>query len=101
MLLTTYLNDVAYDAVTNKAGRFSAGAIIVKQNYAPDSTLAAVTTIYKVAGYNAEAGDWFWVKHLANGTVDMNGMAQGRVAMCIGCHQRMSGNDYVFTGSLK
>jgi hypothetical protein len=99
MLLTTYLNDVAYDAVTNKARRFPVGAIIVKQNYAPDSTLAAVTTMYKVAGYNAEAGDWFWVKHLANGTVDGKGMAQGRVAMCIGCHQRRSDNDYVFTGS--
>lgn len=101
MLLTTYLNDLAYDALTNKAGRFPAGAIIVKVNYAPDSTLAAVTTMYKVAGYNPQAADWFWVKHLADGSVDMNGMAQGRVAMCIGCHGVKQDNDYIYTGSLK
>lgn len=101
MLLTTYLNDVAYDALTNKAGRFSPGAIIVKENYMPDSTLAAVTTMYKVAGYNPEAGNWFWVKHLADGSVDMNGMAQGRVAMCISCHGAKKDNDYIFTGALK
>ncbi len=59
MLLTTYLNDVAYDALTNKAGLFPAGAIITKENYKPDSTLAAVTTMYKVTGYNAEAGNGF------------------------------------------
>ena len=28
-------------------------------DYAPDSTLAATTVIYKVAGYNPEAGNWF------------------------------------------
>lgn len=101
MLLTTYLNDLAYDALTNKAGRFPVGAIIVKENYAPDSTLAALTTMYRVAGYNSQAGDWFWVKHLANGSVDMNGMAQGRVNMCIVCHGAKKDNDYIFTGSLK
>jgi hypothetical protein len=100
MLLTTYLNEVAYDALTNAAGRMPADAIIVKENYMPDGTLAAITTMYKVEGYNAEAGDWHWVKFLADGSIDMDGMAQGKVAMCIGCHTGKADNDYVFTGSL-
>lgn len=100
-LLTTYLNGLAYDALTNKAGRMPAGAIIVKENYAPDSTLAATTVMYKVPGYNPEAGDWYWVKFLADGKVDGNGMAQGRVPMCIQCHGAQKSNDYLFTGSIK
>lgn len=100
-LLTTYLNGLAYDALTNKAGKMPAGAIIVKENYAPDSTLAATTVMYKVPEYNPEAGNWFWVKFLADGTVDMGGKAQGRVPMCIQCHGAQKSNDYVFTGSLK
>ena len=100
MLLTTYLNDLAHDALTNAAGRMPADAIIVKENYMPDGTLAAITTMYKVEGYNSEAGDWHWVKFLPDGSIDMDGMAQGKVAMCIGCHTGKADNDYVFTGSL-
>lgn len=98
MLLTTYLNDIALDALTSKAGRFPPGAIIVKENYMPDRTLAAVTTMYKVQRYNPEAADWFWVKHLPDGSVE--GTAEGRVAGCIECHAARQDNDYVYTGSL-
>ena len=100
MLLTTYLNDIAYSALTNGAGQFPPGAIIVKENYMPDSTLAAVTTMYKVRGYNPGAANWFWVKHLPDGSVDGGGMAQGRVEGCIGCHAAQRDNDYVYTASL-
>jgi hypothetical protein len=96
MLLTTYVNDLAMDAITNRAGGMSAGAIVVKENYMPDSTLAAVTVMYKVAGYNPDFNDWFFVKRLADGTVE----ASGRVGMCQGCHAQEAGNDYLFTGSL-
>ena len=96
MLLTTYLNDLALDAVTNKAGAMSAGAIVVKENYMPDSTLAAITIMYKSEGYNPDANDWFFVKRLADGTVE----ASGRVGMCQGCHAQVADNDYLFTGSL-
>ena len=99
MLLTTYLNDIALTALNNRAGQFPPGAIVVKENYMPDSTLAAVTTMYKVRGYSPAAGNWFWVKHLPDGSVD--GPAQGRVEMCIGCHTARSANDYIYTGSLK
>lgn len=40
------------------------------------------------------------VKHLPDSSVDMDGMAQGRVQMCIGCHGAKQDNDYIFTGSL-
>lgn len=96
MLLTTYLNDLALDAVTNKAGAMSAGAIVVKENYMLDSTLAAITIMYKSEGYNPDVNDWFFVKRLADGTVE----ASGRVGMCQGCHAQVADNDYLFTGSL-
>jgi hypothetical protein len=96
MLLTTYVNDLALGALTSKAGTMPAGAMVVKENYMPDSTLAAVTIMYKVGGYNAAFGDWFFVKRLADGTVE----AQGRVAGCQGCHTQQADNDYLFTGSL-
>lgn len=96
MLLTTYLNPAAYEAVTNKAGSMPEGAIIVKENYMPDSTLAAVTTMYKVSGYDAENHDWFWTKFLADGSVEVEGRGQG----CIACHGGQSDNDYIFTASL-
>ena len=76
------------------------GAIIVKENYMPDGQLAAITTMYKVDGFNPEANDWHWVKFLPDGSVDMDGMAQGKVPMCIGCHSGRADNDYIYTGDL-
>ena len=103
MLLTTYLNSVAHEALTSGAATMPAGAIIVKENYMPDSTLAAVTTMYKVTGYNAEHSDWFFTKHLASGVLDTmpNGMdMEGRLPGCQNCHLGMRDNDYLFTGQL-
>ncbi|HUF50740.1 MAG TPA: cytochrome P460 family protein [Longimicrobiales bacterium] len=84
MLLTTYVNTLALDALTNGAGSLPAGAIIVKENYMPDSSFAAATVMHKVTGYDAQNGDWFWAKYDANGVVE----AAGRVAMCQQCHAR-------------
>jgi hypothetical protein len=64
-LLTTYLNPAAHAALTVMAGSMPAGAIIVKENYMPDSTLAAITVMYKVEGYDPANNDWYWVKRLA------------------------------------
>jgi hypothetical protein len=103
MLLTTYLNDAALAALTAQAGAMPAGAIVVKENYMGDSTLAAVTVMYKVAGYNPEHGDWFFTKHLPDGTLDTapNGMAlEGRLMGCQNCHGAVKPNDYIFTGPL-
>ena len=103
MLLTTYLNSVAYEALTSGAAAMPAGAIVVKENYMPDSTLAAVTTMYKVTGYNAEHSDWFFTKHLASGVLDTmpNGMdMEGRLPGCQSCHLVRRDNDYLYTGQL-
>lgn len=58
--LTIYVNDVAYNAVMSGTTPLPDGSIIVKENHMPDSTLAAITTMFKVEGYNSEHNDWFW-----------------------------------------
>ncbi|NIP60692.1 MAG: hypothetical protein GWN71_44530 [Gammaproteobacteria bacterium] len=101
--LTTYLNGIAADALEDGEEEFPAGSIVVKQNYMPDGTLAAVTTMYKVPGYNPDAANWYFTKHLASGDLDRmpNGMEmEGRVPGCIGCHQAKADNDYIYTGEL-
>jgi hypothetical protein len=73
------------------------GAIIVKENYMPDKKLDAVTVMYRVKGFDPEAGDWFWAKYTAKGAVE----AAGKVAMCSGCHAAVIPNDWIFTGLVK
>ena len=46
------------------------GAILVKENYGVDGKkLMAVTPMFKVEGYNPDAGDWFWAKYDGVGAV--------------------------------
>ncbi|GAA0793202.1 cytochrome P460 family protein [Marinobacterium sediminicola] len=93
------------------------GPLIVKRNYGGDGIsvddvindparyLQAVTIMLKrEAGYDADNGDWFYVKYDARGNVMKNpkGIAlAGRVAKgmptgCIACHQAAEGSDFVF-----
>jgi hypothetical protein len=91
--------------------------VIVKDNYGSmDATLedvvkdplghlmAVTVMVQREAGYDPDNNDWFWVKYMADGTVDKNdkGMAMaGRVAKgmemgCIACHKAMAqGGDYL------
>lgn len=95
--LTTYLNPLARDAVTNGASHMPHGAIFVKENYTPRKTLAAITIMYKApAGYNPQHNDWFFMKRLADGTVE----ASGQVDSCQKCHST-SDRDYLMTGQRK
>ena len=92
------------------------GDLIVKRNYGPEGVsadeiladpakhLGALTVMFRrEAGFDADNQDWFWVKYLADGTLDKNpaGMRlAGRVAKgaeqgCIACHSGV--DDYVFT----
>ncbi|MBI2906786.1 MAG: cytochrome P460 family protein [Chloroflexi bacterium] len=96
-LLTTYVTDGAFSAIDGKKGSIPNGSIIVKENYMPDKTLAAVTVMYKVKGYDSANNDWFWLKYAPNGAID----AQGKVGDCIACHGKRRDNDFIFTGSLK
>ena len=103
MLLTTYVNKTALEAIQEKKGTMPAGAIVVKENYKPDKKLAAITVMYKVADYNPDHNDWFFTKHLPDGTLDKmpNGMAmEGKLPGCQGCHSARRDNDYLFTGSI-
>lgn len=97
MLLTTYLSSDALAALTAKAGVMPDQAIIVKENYMPDGTLAATTVMYKVDGYNPEHADWFFTKIRADNTVE----AEGQVPGCQACHSAKKDNDYLYTGELK
>jgi hypothetical protein len=91
--LTTYVNSIALGSI--KAGEVMAGgSIVVKENYTPEKKLAAVTVMYKVKGYNPEAGNWFWAKYGADGSVAKAGKVKG----CINCHSARKGNDFIFTG---
>jgi len=98
-LLTTYVNEAALKSIKAKKG-LKDGSIIVKGNYMPDKKLAAVTVMYKVKGYNPGAGDIFWMKYLPDGKIEASGKS-GMVDMCIGCHAKVKGNDYLFTGKVK
>jgi hypothetical protein len=91
-LLTTYVNATAFDALSKRARTLPDGAIIVKENYMPDKTLAATTVMYKSKGYNPAANDWFWLKRSARGEVEAAGKADG----CIDCH-RPSQRDFILT----
>lgn len=99
-LLTTYVNRSALGAIQGKKGTMPAGSIVVKENYMPDKKLAAITVMYKVAGYNPGGGDWFWAKYTPGGKIEAEGKS-GMADMCIGCHGKAKGNDFLFTGELK
>lgn len=92
------------------------GDLVVKRNYGPEDVtaeevladpgkhLGAVTIMFRrEAGYDADNQDWFWVKYLADGTLDktptgveMAGrVVKGADAGCIACHSGV--DDYIFT----
>lgn len=93
------------------------GDLVVKRNYGPegvsvdevlndsDTHLAAVTVMFRrEAGFDTDNADWFWVKYLPDGSLDMNpnGMrlagrvAKGMDAGCIACHTGAD-DDMLFT----
>jgi hypothetical protein len=95
-LLTTYVNDIALKSIKKQQGMKN-NSIIVKENYAPNKKLVAVTAMYKVKGYNADNGDWFWVKYDA----EFNVLKEGKVKGCLACHGTVKDNDFIFTGKVK
>lgn len=94
--LTTYVNGPAIKGLTSGAKELPYGSILIKENYKPDKTLAAITVMERVEGYNPDAGDWFWVKFSPAGEVltkdvEMEGKKKtvtlaGKPKGCIGCH---------------
>jgi hypothetical protein len=93
--LKTYVNrTAAADPVT-----LPPGSIVVEENYGPDrETLLAVTVMYRVQGFNANGGDWYWTKYEVDGRVATKETTRlaGKVQSCIDCHADAKGNDFVF-----
>ena len=95
--VTARANNIALDSLKKNEG-MADGSIIVMEDYNPDKNLQGCTVMYKIKGYNPEAGDWFWVKYSApNGYV----VASGKVEACISCHSAQKDNDYIFSGEVK
>lgn len=93
MLLTTYVNQTARDALAGgSVTDLPPGSIIVKENYMPDSTFAAATVMYRVEGYNPEHRDWLFAKYDPQGTAE----EFGRVDGCQSCHQQAE-TGYIYT----
>lgn len=93
MLLSTYLNPDAEQALQGQPGQMPEGAIIVKENYTEDEALDSVTVMSKQAGFDPNHNDWFWAKYGVDGELQAAGQAAG----CIACHGSVRSNDYVFT----
>jgi hypothetical protein len=92
--LKLYANSIALKAVRNGQTELPPGSMIVKMNFGKDKeTLKAITPMYKVEGYNPEAGDWFWAKYTPGGEAK----AAGKVGSCIQCHKAQEDNDWIFT----
>lgn len=84
-----YVNDILLKATKTPVPY---GSIQVKDNYMKDkTTLAAVTVMYKVKGFNPDDGDWFWVKYSPDGKADKAGKVKG----CISCHGTRARNDFI------
>jgi hypothetical protein len=73
------------------------GSIQVKENYSKEKKLMAITTMYKVKGFNPDGGDWFWVKYGSDGKVGASGKLKG----CISCHAVKEKNDYILVHDFK
>lgn len=96
--LKMYLNRLA----AGNADSLPNGSIVIKENFTPAKELAAITVMYKTAGYNPKAGDWYWVKYNTDGTVASKSTPKGamrlsgRVGGCIDCHGDAGGGDFAF-----
>jgi hypothetical protein len=95
MFLTTYVNRAALQSIAASKG-MADGSIVVTENYDAGKTLAGLTTMYKVGGYNPEAGNWYWVEATPTGKV----LRFGKVQPCIDCHGIQAANDYIWTGQV-
>ena len=74
------------------------GTMIVKENFNADSVLQGFTVLYKKAGYNPAAGDYFW----ASLGPDMKVKAEGKLAGCISFHTQAAGvKDYIILSPRK
>lgn len=89
-----FINAEVESALADFTGQPPDGSIIVKENVgaSPQVTEAALTIMWKVAGFDPANNDWFW----ANMTLDGDVVAAGKVQSCMACHGGVRDNDFVF-----
>ncbi len=92
--IRAFVNRVGLEA---QGPNYPYGTIIGKENFMPDTTLAKLTVMYKVKGFNPDGGDWFWAVYSPDGTVEM----EGKIDNCLACHRLRKANDYVYLHSFK
>jgi hypothetical protein len=90
-----FTNEVA---MKSKGRSLPPGSILVRegfamdyQTYAPTSEVMAYTVMYKIKGYNPQAGDWFWALYSKDGRM----VEAGKLDQCIQCHSTEEDNDFV------
>ena len=91
--LTTYINEIAANALNSGVKDMPKGSIIIKENYMPDKKLGAITVMEKTGDGK---DDYFWVKYMPDGTVavkevekdgkKMSVTLAGTPKGCVGCH---------------
>ncbi|WP_456447907.1 cytochrome P460 family protein [Deinococcota bacterium DY0809b] len=89
-----FVNDLAFEALSQKRFPLPEGAVIVKENYDAEGRLYNLAVMRKVKGYNPEGGDWFWGYFTPEGGV----LFEGKPALCVGCHAQKKASDWVFSG---
>lgn len=94
--LKTYVNMPALRSIVDRAG-MSHESVIVQENYGSDNRLSFLMVMYKVPGYNPDAGNWFWARYLPDGKAEES----GKIGTCIECHGRRKENDYIMAMPVK
>jgi hypothetical protein len=89
-----WINGKVASALGNFGGQLPDGSIIVKENVGTSSqvTEAALTVMWKVAGFDSTNNDWFWANMTPQGQI----AAEGKVQSCTACHGGVRSNDFVF-----
>jgi len=94
-----FINGRVESALADFEGRLPDGSIIVKQNVGtdPQVTEAALTVMWKVAGFDPANNDWFWANMSLEGRI----ASEGRIPSCAGCHGGARRNDFVFVHTFR
>ena len=80
-------------AATADSASFAAGTYLFKEHLDAEGGFNGLTIMFKAAaGYNPEAGDWWWGRT----DKDFAILDQGKVAFCIACHTPVAESDYVW-----
>ena len=86
-----WFNDSVNVSIEQQQNLLANNSILVKEGYSSnsESSLAAITIMKKIAGYDPENSNWFWAKFNSDGSVDN----AGAINNCISRHSL--GQDYI------